>query len=115
MKPVFIENSRVPVILSYVSPINISAITLGPFIFSRGVMDEVTKRHEEIHWEQTKELLFFGFWILYFVYWVIGLIKYRSGAFAYQQIPFEQEAYQNDEDWVYLLNRKQFAWRKYKV
>lgn len=115
MKPVFIENSRLPVILSYLAPINISAITIGPFIFSRGVMDEITKRHESIHWEQYKETLIVGFLVLYFYYWLVGLVKYKSREFAYYQIPFEQEAYQHDEDWVYLLNRKRFAWWKYKV
>ncbi len=115
MKPVFIENSSIPVWLSYLSPINISAITLGPFVFSRGIMSEVTKRHESIHWEQYKETLIVGFWILYVAYWVRGLFKYADAKLAYAMIPFEQEAYDNDEDWVYLLNRKRFAWSKYKV
>ena len=29
LKPIFIENSRVPVLLSYVAPININAISFG--------------------------------------------------------------------------------------
>ncbi len=115
MKPIFIENSKVPIILSYIAPIKISAITLGPFVFSRGKMDDITRRHESIHWEQYKETLIIGFWILYLFYWIAGIIKYRDPTFAYASIPFEQEAYQHDDDWVYLLNRKRFAWRKYKV
>ena len=113
--PIFFENSKIPVILSYVSPITIGAITIGPLVFSRGQMPEVTKNHESIHWAQYKETLILGFLFLYAFFWLWGLLKYRNGAKAYAQIPFEQEAYQHDEDWVYLLNRKRYSWRKYRV
>ncbi len=113
--PVFIEHSRVPVVLSYLSPITIEAITLGPFVFSRDEISEITRRHEAIHWEQYKETLIFGFLFLYVFYWVWGLIKYRNGEAAYMAIPFEQEAYTHDDDWVYLLNRKKYAWWVHKV
>ena len=35
-KPIFIENSRIPKLLSYVAPIDIGAITLGFIVLSRG-------------------------------------------------------------------------------
>tara|TARA_B100000242_G_C42621902_1_gene293093 strand:+ start:70 stop:432 length:363 start_codon:yes stop_codon:yes gene_type:complete len=109
-QPKFFENSKVPVLLSYVSPITIGAITLGPFVFSRGILSERTKRHETIHWQQYIETGIIGFLILYSIYWIAGLIKYRDGSTAYYRIPFEQEAYENDDDIVYLLNRKRFNW-----
>ena len=91
-KPWFIENSKIPVWLSKISPIDIGAITLGPVVISRDTMTEATKRHETIHWQQYIELGIVGFIVLYFAYWFFGLVKYRDGAKAYMQIPFEQEA-----------------------
>jgi len=113
--PVFIENSKLPVILSYVSPINIEAITIGPLVFSRGIMSARTKNHEAIHWQQYIETAIIGFVLLYFIYWLVGLIKYRSGSIAYTQIPFEQEAYQNDDNQIYLAQRKRYNWIKRKI
>ena len=113
--PWFIENSKIPVWMSYMSPITIHAITLGPLVLSAGEMSDGTKRHETIHWQQYIELGIVGFIILYFAYWFIGLVKYRNGAKAYMSIPFEQEAYGNHDDEVYLLNRKRYHWRNYKV
>ena len=114
-KPFFFENSRIPVLLSYVSPITIGAITLGPVVFSRGEISDRTKRHETIHWQQYIETLVIGFPILYALFWVLGCIKYRSGKMAYAMIPFEQEAYSYDEHEYYLLNRKRYTWTKYKL
>jgi len=114
-KPIFIENSKIPVWLSYLSPITIGAITLGPFVMSRGLMSDTTKTHETIHWQQYIELAIIGFPILYLAYWLVGLVKYRSGSIAYYQIPFEQEAYSNEENPYYVLTRKRWGWRKIKI
>ena len=115
-KPIFIENSKVPAVLSKVAPINISAITLGLFVFSREAINETTRRHETIHWQQYIETLIIGFLFLYLLFWLYGLIKYRGdGKKAYAQIPFEQEAYHKDIYIDYLEKRKRFTWLKYKV
>ena len=106
-----IRNSIIPKLASVF--IKAYAIALWPFIFIR---DEGNKRvinHEKIHLEQQKELLLVGFYLLYVIFWFIGLLKYRSARIAYYEIPFEREAYANDDDWVYLLNRKRYAWTKY--
>ena len=113
--PIFFENSRVPAYLSFISPISIGAITLGPFVFSRGEISERTRNHESIHWEQYKETLILGFLLLYAFYWVVGLIKYRGGMTAYFSIPFEQEAYAHDDDMSYISNRRRFSWWNYKT
>ena len=47
-RPWFFENSRIPIWLSHLAPIDIGAITIGPFVFSRGEMSEETKNHEAI-------------------------------------------------------------------
>ena len=113
-KPMFFENSKVPVILSKVSPITIGAISLCGFVFSRGEMSERTKRHETIHFQQQLELLFIPFFLLYGLLWVIALFKNKfDGAEAYLNIAFEREAYENDANADYLTNRKRFAWVKF--
>tara|TARA_R100000005_G_C4876387_1_gene130210 strand:+ start:117 stop:491 length:375 start_codon:yes stop_codon:yes gene_type:complete len=111
--PVFRENSRVPVILSKVSPIEIGAISLGLFVFARGKLTKITKRHEIIHYLQWRELGFIGFLLLYPTFWLINMIRYRDGDKAYQEIPFEREAYGHEKDRGYLATRKPYAWIKY--
>ncbi len=111
--PVFKENSRVPVWLSKVSPIEIGAISLALFVFSRGEMTKTTKRHETIHYRQWVELGFLGFLVLYPLLWLINLLKYRDGAVAYAEIAFEREAYGHEEESGYLSTRKAYAWVKY--
>ena len=91
-KPLFIENSKIPVWLSYLAPIDIGAITLGPIVISRGEMSEDTRRHETIHFQQFLELAFVGFVILYYGFWLWNLIRGGDGESAYYNIPFEKEA-----------------------
>jgi hypothetical protein len=55
-KPIFVENSKIPIWLSKIAPIEIGAITLGFIVFSRGEISERTKRHETIHFQQFLEL-----------------------------------------------------------
>lgn len=112
-KPVFIENSKLPVFLSNFAPINIWAISFGPWVWCRGVLDESTKRHEVIHFQQQLELLFVGQWILYVLFYLKGLIQYRNGKTAYEENPFEREAYANDELKGYLPNRGRYNWVNY--
>ena len=112
-KPWFVENSKLPIILSYLAPIDIYAITFGPFVWCRGVMDEETRNHETIHYHQQLELLFIGQWLLYVFYWLKGLIKYKDGEITYRESPFKREAYSNDANLDYLKTRERFAWRHY--
>jgi len=114
-KPKFINNSKIPVWLSKLSPINIWALSFGFWVWCRGKASETTKRHETIHFQQQLELLFIFQWILYGLFWVIGLIKYKSGKEAYYKNLFEQEAYSNQHNTNYLKNRKRYSWWKYKV
>ena len=113
-KPIFIENSKIPVWLSKISPINIEAIAFFLFVCSRGKMDAELRRHETIHFKQPLELLFVGQWILYGIYYLKGLIKHRNGATAYREIPFEKEAYENQKDKYYLEERKRYNWINYR-
>ena len=109
-RPWFFENSKVPVFLSYFTPITIGAITIGPLVFSRGEMSEVTKNHETIHWQQYIETGIIGFIFLYYLFYAINFIRYRDGELAYYMIPFEKEAYDNDNNLEYLETRKRYSW-----
>lgn len=113
LKPKFIENSKIPVLLSYIAPINIWAISFGFWVWCRGSLSESTRRHETIHFQQQLELLFLGQWALYGIFWLIGLVRHRDGAKAYKESPFEKEAHLNELDIDYLKNRPRFNWVKY--
>ena len=115
--PIFIENSKIPVWLSKIAPINISAITLGPIVLSRGVLSERVKRHETIHFMQYKELYFIGFLLIYLYDYLYAAIIKKKGFSreSYLAIRFEQEAYDNDHKEDYLENRKTFYWKKYPL
>ena len=113
LKPIIIEDSRLPAWLSNVAPINIWAISFAFFVFCRGKLNEATKRHEIVHFQQQLELLFVGQWILYGLFYFYQLAKLRNKKEAYRQNPFEREA--NDSEYIvdYLEHRKRFAWVKY--
>ena len=115
--PIFIENSKIPVWLSKVSPININAITLGPIVLSRSTLSERVKRHETIHFMQYKELFFIGFLLIYLFDYLYASIIKRKGFSreSYLSIRFEQEAYDNDHDIDYLRRRKKFRWKDYPL
>jgi len=115
-KPIFIENSKIPVWLSKVSPIDIGAITLGLLVISRNEMSEITKNHETIHFQQYLDLFFIGFIPLYLWDWLVGLFIHKQGNISYYCIRAEQEAYVNDTNLEYLATRKRWAWLwNYKV
>ena len=108
-----IENSRIPALLSWF--ISIHAITLYPFIICRTVLDRRTRSHEFIHIAQQKELWVVGFYVLYVWYWLKNIVwKKMSSSDAYYNIPFELEAYKNDHNEIYALNREKMAWKKYR-
>jgi hypothetical protein len=109
LKPIFINNSKLPVWLSKLAPIEIWALSFFIFVWCRGEINEKTKRHETIHFQQQIELLF-----MYGVFHLIGLVKEKgNGKKAYYHNPFELEAYGNDHDENYLQQRKRYSWIKY--
>ena len=131
-KPIFVEDSMIPIWLSKIAPINIGAIILFFIVFSRGKINEVTRRHETIHFQQMLETGVIGFVVLYFFDYLVGLwryrdnwkgqkttrgYQYRSAAHkAYHRIRAEQEAYQQELVNNYPVTRSRFSWiKKYKV
>jgi len=112
-EPLFFEESKVPVWLSKISPIEIGAFSFAFFVFSRGKINKTTRRHETIHYHQQLELLFAAQWLLYGIFWLVGLVCYRDGKKAYRENPFEREAYSNAKKTKYLQSRPLWNWRHY--
>jgi hypothetical protein len=117
LKPIFIENSRVPVWLSKLAPIEINAITLVFLVFSRGEISERTKRHETIHFHQWMETLILGFLLIYILDFLWACVVKGKGftRASYLSIRFEQEAHSCDAYSEYLENRSRFAWTIYPL
>ena len=113
LKPIFIENSKLPYWLSKIAPIDVWAFSAGPFVVCRGQLSEKTITHETIHFLQQLEMLFVLQWILYGLFYVIGRFTKGSWKAAYYGNPFEVEAYANDLDPDYLEERKFWAWTSY--
>jgi len=111
--PIVVRAPRLTRLLSVF--IDVTAITLFPFIVFREEMNKVTLNHETIHIHQQKELFVLFFYMLYVFDWLKGLIKYQNARKAYFQIRFEQEAYAKMYEEEYLLTRKKYSWRDYKV
>jgi hypothetical protein len=111
--PILLEAPKFLKAISWV--VDITAITLYPFIISRDKMSEDVLNHECIHIAQQKELFVVFFYLLYGWDYLLGMIKYRKKEEAYFKIRFEQEAYDHMFKQDYLKTRKRFAWRKYRV
>ncbi len=113
---IVVENSRVPKLVSWFFPV--AGFTFGPFIFIDKSIQRGTRQfdtllnHEKIHVVQQYELLFIGHWFLYLLFTLVGLIKYRSVHKAYRENVFELEAYNNQDDLLYLHRRKLYSWFK---
>lgn len=111
MKPIFIVSPKFMDVCSVV--IDAYAITLYPFIISREEIDDKTKRHEMIHFEQQKELFIVFFYLLYAYYYFINYLKCKDKFLAYLTIPFEREAYVHQNSKNYLEKRQKFSWINY--
>lgn len=102
----------------------------GIFAAPKAIVRENDYIHESIHIAQAKELLWIGFVLLYVLEWIIRqlwysifwLYRFSRGNFrkleykkdyAYRLITFEREAYRNDKNAEYLLNRPRFNFINY--
>ncbi len=88
------------------------AINLFGVVFIRKgtTLNEVDVRHESIHTAQYEELLYIGFLPLYVLMFIWKLIKYRNWHKAYEEVPFEREAYKYENNVDYLSTRKRYNW-----
>lgn len=71
-----------------------------------------TMNHERIHILQANSFKtkYLGFYAYYLYYWVKNLFKYKfNNDSAYRNIPFEKEAFANDNNYEYYETN----WKKY--
>jgi len=113
MEPIIIICPRFTRLMSVF--IDVSAITIFPFIISKQPMNGKTLNHEKIHIHQQRELLILPFYFLYAFYFLFGMLKYRDTKMAYYRNPFEQEAYSNQGDPIYLKTRSPYNWLRFEV
>lgn len=62
--------------------------------------------HELIHTAQMKELLYVPFYLLYGIEWLIRLTMYRNAKKAYRNVSFEREAYDMQNNFHYIIDKK---------
>lgn len=116
MKPIEIYNDKFLNAISWF--MRVGGISLFPFIIMREYKKgtpggQRTVNHETIHFWQTLELGIIPFYLLYILFWLKNLLVYRDLDKAYHEIPFEREAYGNQENLDYIKERKAYAWLWY--
>jgi hypothetical protein len=99
------KNSAIP------KALGVRGITLYPYIFIGDEGDDRLINHELIHIEQQRELWVVLFYILYVAHWLRAFSKLGDFKMAYYEIPFEKEAYANDDNLEYLKTRQKNAWK----
>jgi hypothetical protein len=92
-------------------------ITLFPFIILDPLYkdDSTLINHESIHIAQQRELWVLPFYLLYIYYYLKNRIKGSSHFQAYEDIPFEIEAYNYEDIPEYLSTRKSFHWKHFRL
>ena len=114
LKPFVIYNDKILDRLSWF--FKIGGIALFPVIILREryqqkrylAKGKKTINHETIHFQQALELLIIPFYVFYVLEWMLKLPFYGKG--AYRNISFEREAYSNEGDTNYLVERKRYNW-----
>ncbi|MDJ0644893.1 MAG: hypothetical protein QNJ57_02815 [Flavobacteriaceae bacterium] len=97
-------------------PKNYNGLAIYPFIFLKNKAlsnNDVLINHERIHLRQQAELLIVFFFIWYILEFLFHLIRTFSWNRAYRSISFEKEAYKNEGNPNYLLDRKFWSFLKY--
>lgn len=119
-KPIVIKSSNLIKILTFNKAIG---IVLFPFIVVKNDAKPSLINHEMIHFHQVKDYGMIKFYYNYLkeyfklkkYYSTIGFDKIEVNRFAYRNISFEREAYENQSNLSYLVNRSEFGDKKYKI
>ena len=104
------------IVTKFLIPKGYRGLTIFPFVFIRYKEDRenvVLINHERIHLRQQLELLILPFFILYGLEFVFRLFEYKNFNTAYRNISFEREAYSNEKNLQYLIDRKLFSFAKF--
>ena len=94
---------------------NVIAMNLFGMILARKgrTLSPTTVFHERIHTAQMREMLYVFFYIWYVLEWLVRCVCYFSAYKAYSNISFEREAYENESNPGYLIQRRQYRWTRY--
>ncbi|MCG2420356.1 hypothetical protein K8089_15125 [Aequorivita sp. F47161] len=95
---------------------NFSGITLWPFVILKHHAlkeDVVFINHESIHLRQQAELLLVFFYLWYGIEFLVRWFQYKNQYQAYRNISFEREAYNHEQNFEYLKNRKFLRFLKF--
>ena len=101
----------------YLIPTGYTAMAIFPFIIIRNkklISNKVLINHEKVHLRQQGELLVLPFYFWYISEYFMLLLKFKNHKKAYHSICFEKEAYSNECNYNYLINRKLWSFMKYK-
>jgi len=104
------------IVTKYLIPKGFRGLTAFPFVFVKYHSDKentVFINHEKIHLRQQLELLILPFFIIYIIEYFLRLIQYGNRNWAYRNISFEREAYDNELNAGYLKRRRFFSFIKY--
>lgn len=103
-------------IARFLIPRKYNGMAIYPFIFVKSrssANNSILINHERIHLKQQVELLWVFFFVWYIIEFLIHLIKLKNWNKAYHNISFEKEAYQNEDNFYYLEDRKIWAFIKF--
>jgi hypothetical protein len=104
------------IVFKYLTPRGFRGLTFFPFVFLSDKKDKHNRvfiNHEKIHIRQQLELLILPFYIWYLMEFLFLWIKFKNKNIAYRNIVFEKEAYKNEANFNYLVNRKIWAFLKF--
>jgi hypothetical protein len=88
----------------------IRGIVLYPFIiYAPKHPDTILEQHECIHWQQVKAYGVFNFYLIYLREYMRGRKRGLNHDQAYREISFEKEAYQEEQNFHYLVSRESTA------
>lgn len=118
MKLIIVKSLKFIKISSWFSGSNIIGIQVFIWLFVHDLeywkTHTIKLNHENIHFQQGKELLFIGFWLLYGMNYLINLFVFKfNRKLAYKNIIFEKEAYKMEGIPDYLSKRKPYSFLKY--
>ena len=91
---------RVRVIKASLLPqlLGVDAITLYPLIFTAEESpDDILLNHEFLHVKQVETFGWFQFYLAYLMYYCAGRLSGLDHDDAYQKIPFEEVAYEQED------------------
>lgn len=85
--------------------LNVSGITIYPFVFYEGVPDLPLRVHEWTHVFQVRLDGWFKFYFKYLVNYFKNRLSGMDDYDAYRSIPYEVEAFSNEDQFRKLLER----------